>query len=203
MSFAFSRRSFLKYTAVAAVAVAGASLFTGCKVDTSDSYNALRTTPGEFTSPELIAVYIESFVHANITYRISLCIEERMCFVYWIVPVKRGSVCHFKHIGIVGTGSTHTIKQFSERIGAYGVVGPTVRGDKHFAVITVKVGRNKVFPRFSGVYQLVKVIVLPVCPKHFQSGIQCVLPTGFRIIPIPYILFVGSFSSHKRLFIVE
>ena len=51
MSFAFSRRSFLKYTAVAAVAVAGASLFTGCKVDTSDSYNALRTTPGAMANP--------------------------------------------------------------------------------------------------------------------------------------------------------
>lgn len=31
MSFEFSRRSFLKYTAVAAVAVAGSSLLTGCK----------------------------------------------------------------------------------------------------------------------------------------------------------------------------
>ena len=30
MSLAFSRRSFLKYSAVAAVAVAGASLFSGC-----------------------------------------------------------------------------------------------------------------------------------------------------------------------------
>ena len=55
MSFAFSRRSFLKYTAVAAVAVAGASLFTGCKVDTSDSYNALRTTPGELTVLQVTA----------------------------------------------------------------------------------------------------------------------------------------------------
>lgn len=33
MSFEFSRRNFLKYTAVAAVAVAGASLFTGCAAD--------------------------------------------------------------------------------------------------------------------------------------------------------------------------
>lgn len=55
MSFAFSRRSFLKYTAVAAVAVAGASLFTGCKIDTSDSYNALRTTPGELTVLQVTA----------------------------------------------------------------------------------------------------------------------------------------------------
>ena len=31
MSLTFSRRSFLKYTAVAAVAVAGSSLLTGCK----------------------------------------------------------------------------------------------------------------------------------------------------------------------------
>ena len=29
MSFEFSRRNFMKYTAVAAVALAGASLFTG------------------------------------------------------------------------------------------------------------------------------------------------------------------------------
>ena len=31
MSLTFSRRSFLKYTAVAAVAVAGSSMLTGCK----------------------------------------------------------------------------------------------------------------------------------------------------------------------------
>ena len=63
MSFAFSRRSFLKYTAVAAVAVAGASLFTGCKIDTSDSYNALRTTPGELTVLQVTAAmgnYVEA-----------------------------------------------------------------------------------------------------------------------------------------------
>ena len=33
MSLTFSRRSFLKYTAVAAVAVAGSSMFTGCSKD--------------------------------------------------------------------------------------------------------------------------------------------------------------------------
>ena len=62
MSFAFSRRSFLKYTAVAAVAVSGASLFTGCKIDTSDSYNALRTTPGELTVLQVTAAmgYVEA-----------------------------------------------------------------------------------------------------------------------------------------------
>ena len=64
MSFAFSRRSFLKYTAVAAVAVAGASLFTGCKVDTSDSYNALRTTPGELTVLQVTAA-MGTYVEAN------------------------------------------------------------------------------------------------------------------------------------------
>lgn len=73
MSFAFSRRSFLKYTAVAAVAVAGASLFTGCKVDTSDSYNALRTTPGELTVLQVTAAmgtYVEaskSYTGPNVT----------------------------------------------------------------------------------------------------------------------------------------
>ena len=72
MSFAFSRRSFLKYTAVAAVAVAGASLFTGCKIDTSDSYNALRTTPGELTVLQVTAAmgYVEaskSYTEPNVT----------------------------------------------------------------------------------------------------------------------------------------
>ena len=39
MSLAFSRRSFLKYSAVAAVAVAGASLFSGCdQTDTKNLY---------------------------------------------------------------------------------------------------------------------------------------------------------------------
>ena len=70
MSFAFSRRSFLKYTAVAAVAVAGASLFTGCKVDTSDSYNALRTTPGELTVLQVTAA-MGNYVEASKSYRMS------------------------------------------------------------------------------------------------------------------------------------
>lgn len=48
MSFEFSRRDFLKYTAVAAVAVAGAGLFTGCK-DTGDSYNPIRVGAGTLT----------------------------------------------------------------------------------------------------------------------------------------------------------
>ena len=69
MSFAFSRRSFLKYTAVAAVAVAGASLFTGCKVDTSDSYNALRTTPGELTVLQVTAA-MGTYVEASKSYTV-------------------------------------------------------------------------------------------------------------------------------------
>ena len=48
MSSAFSRRSFLKYSAVAAVAVAGASLFTGCE-STGDSYNLVRDGAGTLT----------------------------------------------------------------------------------------------------------------------------------------------------------
>lgn len=67
MSFAFSRRSFLKYTAVAAVAVAGASLFTGCKIDTNDSYNALRTTPGELTVLQVTAA-MGTYVEASKSY---------------------------------------------------------------------------------------------------------------------------------------
>ncbi|MDD6558171.1 MAG: twin-arginine translocation signal domain-containing protein [Faecalibacterium prausnitzii] len=67
MSFAFSRRSFLKYTAAAAVAVAGASLFTGCKIDTSDSYNALRTTPGELTVLQVTAA-MGTYVEASKSY---------------------------------------------------------------------------------------------------------------------------------------
>ena len=67
MSFAFSRRSFLKYTAVAAAAVAGASLFTGCKIDTSDSYNALRTTPGELTVLQVTAA-MGTYVEASKSY---------------------------------------------------------------------------------------------------------------------------------------
>lgn len=67
MSFAFSRRSFLKYTAVAAVAVAGASLFTGCKIDTSDSYNVLLTTPGELTVLQVTAA-MGKYVEASKSY---------------------------------------------------------------------------------------------------------------------------------------
>lgn len=54
MSLEFSRRSFLKYSAVAAVAVAGAGLFTGCK-DTGDSYNLLKTGAGELTILQVTA----------------------------------------------------------------------------------------------------------------------------------------------------
>ena len=43
MSLAFSRRSFLKYSAVAAVAVAGASLFSGC--DQTDTKNLYCVVP--------------------------------------------------------------------------------------------------------------------------------------------------------------
>ena len=46
MSLIFSRRSFLKYTAVAAVAVAGSSLLTGCK---DDDNKATRTEYGKIT----------------------------------------------------------------------------------------------------------------------------------------------------------
>ena len=53
MSLEFSRRSFLKYTAVAAVAVAGASLFTGC--DTSDPYNLVCTGAGSMTVLQITA----------------------------------------------------------------------------------------------------------------------------------------------------
>ena len=53
MSLEFSRRSFLKYTAVAAVAVAGASLFTGC--DTSDPYNLVCTGAGAMTVLQVTA----------------------------------------------------------------------------------------------------------------------------------------------------
>ena len=53
MSLEFSRRSFLKYTAVAAVAVAGASLFTGC--DTSDPYNLVCTGAGAMTVLQITA----------------------------------------------------------------------------------------------------------------------------------------------------
>ena len=46
MSLTFSRRSFLRYTAVAAVAVAGSSMFTGCS---KDDNKATRTEYGKIT----------------------------------------------------------------------------------------------------------------------------------------------------------
>lgn len=54
MSFEFSRRNFMKYTAVAAVALAGASLFTGCK-DSGDSFNLLKEGAGELTVLQVTA----------------------------------------------------------------------------------------------------------------------------------------------------
>lgn len=61
MSFEFSRRNFMKYTAVAAVALSGASLFTGCK-NSGDSYNLLKEGAGELTVLQVTAAmgnYVE------------------------------------------------------------------------------------------------------------------------------------------------
>ena len=52
MSLTFSRRSFLKYTAVAAVAVAGSSLLTGCKdnpYQPTGTIGSTLTIMGDFT----------------------------------------------------------------------------------------------------------------------------------------------------------
>lgn len=53
MSLAFSRRSFLKYSAVAAVAVAGASLFSGC--DQTDTKNLYCDGAGSMTILQVTA----------------------------------------------------------------------------------------------------------------------------------------------------
>ena len=54
MSLAFSRRSFLKYSAVAAVAVAGASIFSGC--DQTDTKNLYCDGAGSITVLQINAV---------------------------------------------------------------------------------------------------------------------------------------------------
>lgn len=53
MSLAFSRRSFLKYSAVAAVAVAGAGLFSGC--DQTDTKNLYCDGAGSITVLQVTA----------------------------------------------------------------------------------------------------------------------------------------------------
>lgn len=53
MSLAFSRRSFLKYSAVAAVAVAGAGLFSGC--DQTDTKNLYCDGAGSMTILQVTA----------------------------------------------------------------------------------------------------------------------------------------------------
>lgn len=45
MSYTFSRRSFLKYTALSVAAIAGASMLSGC--ETTDPNNPVATKPGE------------------------------------------------------------------------------------------------------------------------------------------------------------
>ena len=54
MSLAFSRRSFLKYSAVAAVAVAGAGIFSGC--DQTDTKNLYCDGAGSITVLQINAV---------------------------------------------------------------------------------------------------------------------------------------------------
>ena len=56
MSLAFSRRSFLKYSAVAAVAVAGAGLFSGC--DQTDTKNLYCDGAGSITVLQINAVLV-------------------------------------------------------------------------------------------------------------------------------------------------
>lgn len=53
MSLEFSRRAFLKYSAVAAVALAGAGVFSGC--DQSDPYNLYMDKAGEMTVLQVTA----------------------------------------------------------------------------------------------------------------------------------------------------
>ncbi len=84
MSFEFSRRNFMKYTAVAAVALAGASLFTGCK-NSGDSYNLLKEGAGELTVLQVTAAMgnknkdgkytipaLQAGQHAQISFRMSI-----------------------------------------------------------------------------------------------------------------------------------
>lgn len=53
MSLEFSRRSFMKLTALTAVAVAGSSLLSGC--ETKDTENIIRTSAGELTVLQVTA----------------------------------------------------------------------------------------------------------------------------------------------------
>lgn len=53
MSLEFSRRAFLKYSAVAAVALAGAGVFSGC--EQSDPYNLYMYKAGEMTVLQITA----------------------------------------------------------------------------------------------------------------------------------------------------
>lgn len=53
MSLEFSRRAFLKYSAVAAVALAGAGVFSGC--EQSDPYNLYMDKAGEMTVLQVTA----------------------------------------------------------------------------------------------------------------------------------------------------
>lgn len=84
MSFEFSRRNFMKYTAVTAVALAGASLFTGCK-NSGDSYNLLKEGAGELTVLQVTAAMgtknkdgkytfpaLQNGQHAQISFRMSI-----------------------------------------------------------------------------------------------------------------------------------
>ena len=70
MSLEFSRRSFLKYTAVAAVAVAGSSLLTGC----NDDDKTTRTGFGELKTLQNTADLSDATVGSdkNITFTFSV-----------------------------------------------------------------------------------------------------------------------------------
>lgn len=69
MSYTFSRRAFLKYSAAAAVAVAGAGLLGGCQ--TQDPNNPKRTDFGK-TSIMQITANLESFDMTTGAFRLSL-----------------------------------------------------------------------------------------------------------------------------------
>lgn len=75
MSLTFSRRSFLKYTAVAAVAVAGSSLLTGCKdnpYQPTGTIGDTLTIMGDFTLKS--ATYADNTLTCPMTFE---CTSKR------------------------------------------------------------------------------------------------------------------------------
>lgn len=110
MSLTFSRRSFLKYTAVAAVAVAGSSMFTGCS---KDDNKATRTEYGKIT-----VLQAQSTLSGATYYNASNASDRTLTFDFSVKcgrgnPMRVNNSCFYVGITSTDDSGKETTKKYA------------------------------------------------------------------------------------------